>query len=77
MPFPLGISAQASAVRQIKDTQGLSYYLIQHIIISPVKTCAIKSTNTRDVGSSQAKSAIVTIERKQFVARPRQIDIEI
>ena len=68
---------QTRAMRQIEHTQRITRYLVHHIRVAAVQTRAVDRRNRRISRSRQILVLVITVQRKQLVLLPRQVNSDI
>ena len=72
----VSIAHESRAMRQVKDTQGLAYDLVNNVVIAAVKARPGKRSDAGDSRSSQLRPVMRAAQRDESVLLPRQIDVD-
>ena len=73
----VSILYQSLAMRQIEDSQRLTYNLINHIVVTSMLPSSRQASHSRHIGCRHLHAFILATERQEFVLLPRQVHIDI
>ena len=72
------VLVESGAMRQIEHTQGLSYYLVEHmVVVTAVLTGSIYGANSCDVGSRHIHAVVFAGERQQLILLEREVHAHV
>ena len=72
------VLVESGAMGQIEHTQGLSYYLVEHVVVvTAVLTGSVYGANGCDVGSRHIHAVIVAGERQQLILLEREVHAHV
>ncbi len=75
--MPVAILNDALAMRQIEDSQRLSHYLIDDIVVTTMLTSTRKTSHRRHISRRHLHTLVLATQRKEFVLLPSQVHVDI